>query len=386
MRGADQPQTAMFNYLSVEDRIPADHPLRMISALINPILTALSPRFDALYARRGRPSIPPERLLRAWLLQILYTIRSERPLMEQLNYNLLFRWFVGLNPDDAMWVPTVFSKNRERLVEGAIAEAFMQEVLKAANARGLLSHDHFTVDGTLLEAWASQKSVPREDDPPPPSDGDPKNPTINFHGERRSNATHQSVTDPAARLARKSNGTASILAHLGSVVMDNRHGLIVATDARAPGYTAECDAAVEMLTHLEPRTRRRTLGADNGYDRPELVRGALRAASRPMSRRTSMPGNRECHRWAHDAARGVRHQSSETQASRGRLRLGQDHRGPAQTQASRAPEGRLDLHLHQRRVQPGADANADPRGSLRVNCQARPRHRPEGLENGPARH
>ena len=275
MRGADQPQTAMFSYLAVEDRIPADHPLRAISALIQPILTALSPRFDGLYARMGRPSIPPERLLRALLLQILYTIRSERQLMEQLNYNLLFRWFVGLNPDDAVWVPTVFSKNRERLVEGLIAEAFMQEVLKAANARHLLSHEHFTVDGTLLEAWASQKSVRRKDGTsPPPADGDPKNPTVNFHREQRSNTTHQSVTDPEARLWRKSNGTASILAHLGSVVMDNRHGLIVATDVRAPSYTAECDAAVEMLTTLEPRARRRTLGGDKGFDKPDLVAGA----------------------------------------------------------------------------------------------------------------
>ena len=275
MRGADQPQTTMFSYLSVEDRIPAEHPLRTIHALVNPILAALSPRFSALYARLGRPSIPPERLLRALLLQVLFTIRSERQLMEQLNYNLLFRWFVGLNPDDAVWVPTVFSKNRDRLIDGNIADAFMQEVLKAADARGLLSHEHFTVDGTLLEAWASHKSVRPKDDPsPPPSDGDPKNPTVNFRGEKRSNATHQSVTDPDARLARKSNGTASIVGHLGSVLMDNRHGLIVSTDVRAPGYDAERDAAVEMLTTLEPRKRRRTMGGDKGYDAEALVNGA----------------------------------------------------------------------------------------------------------------
>ena len=272
MRGADQPQSTLFSYVSVEDRIPADHPLRTIRALVQPILTALSPRFDALYARHGRPSIPPERLLRALLLQVLYTIRSERQLMEQLDYNLLFRWFVGLNPDDAIWVPSVFSKNRERLIEGDIAEAFLQEVLKAADARALLSHEHFTVDGTLLEAWASHKSVRPKDDPsPPPSDGDPKNPTINFRGEKRSNATHQSVTDPDARITRKSQGTASILGHLGSVLMDNRHGLIVATDVRAPGHTAEREAAVERLTRLEPRARRRTLGADKGYDADDFV-------------------------------------------------------------------------------------------------------------------
>jgi len=245
MRGADQPQTTLFSYLSAEDRIPADHPLRTIFALVQPILAALSPRFDALYARMGRQSIPPDRLLRALLLQVPYTIRSERQLMEQLNYNLLFRWFVGLNPDDAVWVPTVFSKNRDRLIDGDIAQAFLQEVLKAADARALLSHEHFTVDGTLLKAWASHKSVRPKDDPSPPSsDGDPKNPTVNFRGEKRSNATHQSVTAPDARLTRKSQGTASILGHLGSVLMDNRRGLIVATDVRAPSYTAEREAAV----------------------------------------------------------------------------------------------------------------------------------------------
>ena len=172
MRGADDLQTTLFSDVSVEDRTPADHPLRKIHALVNPILVTLSPRFEALYARMGRPSIPPERLLRALLLQVLFTIRSERQLMEQLNYSLLFRWFVGLNPDDAVWVPTVFSKNRDRLIDGQIAEAFLQEVLQAADQRGLLSHEHFTVDGTLLEAWASHKSVRPKDDPsPPPSDG-----------------------------------------------------------------------------------------------------------------------------------------------------------------------------------------------------------------------
>jgi transposase len=282
MRGTDLPQTTLFSYLSVEDRIPADHPLRRIQALVNPALTALSPRFQAMYSTIGRPSIPPERLLRALLLQTLYTIRSERQLMEQLDYNLLFRWFVGLNPDDAVWVPTVFTKNRDRLIEANIADAFLQEVLTAADARALLSHEHFTVDGTLLEAWASQKSFRPKDDPtPPPSDGDPKNPTVNFRGEKRSNATHASVTDPDARLARKSSGAASALCHLGSVLMDNRHGLIVATDVRPPGYHAERDAGVEMLTTLEPRARRRTLGADKGYDATDFVTGVRACHTTP---------------------------------------------------------------------------------------------------------
>jgi transposase len=282
MRGEDQPQTALFSYVSIEDRIPADHPLRTIQTLVNPILAALSPRFQTMYSTMGRPSIPPERLLRALLLQILFTIRSERQLMEQLNYNLLFRWFVGLNPDDAVWVPTVFTKNRDRLLAGNIAEAFLQEVLKAAETRGLLSHEHFTVDGTLLEAWASQKSFRPKDDPsPPPSDGDRKNPTVNFRGETRSNTTHESVTDPDARLARKSSGTTSTLSHLGSVLMDNRHGLIVATDVRPPAYEAERDAAVEMLTTLEPRVRRRTVGADKGYDTAAFVAGARACNTTP---------------------------------------------------------------------------------------------------------
>src|SRR5260370_15990047 len=169
MRGSDHPQTALFSVISIEDRVPADHPLRALLALVNPVIAALSPRFQAIYSTVGRPSIPPERLLRALLLQVLYTIRSERQLMEQLDYNLLFRWFVGLNPDDPIWAPTVFTKNRDRLEDGHIAEAFLQEVLKAANQRGLLSHEHFTVDRTLLEAWASQKTFRGKNGLPPPA-------------------------------------------------------------------------------------------------------------------------------------------------------------------------------------------------------------------------
>jgi transposase len=274
MRGPDHPQTTVFSVISIEDRIPADHPLRAMLALVNPILAALSPRFQQMYSTIGRPSIPPERLLRALLLQVLYTIRSERQLMEQLDYNLLFRWFVGLNPDDPIWAPTVFTKNRDRLIDGGIADAFLAEILKLAHARGLLSHEHFTVDGTLLEAWASQKSFQRKDGRPSPrSDDDPQNPTVNFRKEKRSNKTHESTTDPDSQLWKKSRGTPAILSHLGSVVVDNRHGLIVATDVRPPSYDAECDAALEMLTTLEERAHRRTLGADKGYDRAAFVEG-----------------------------------------------------------------------------------------------------------------
>lgn len=282
MRGEERRQDVLFSYLSIEDRIPEDHPLRVMRGLVEPCLTALSPRFETMYSAIGRPSIPPEQLLRALLLQVLYTIRSERQLMEQLQYNLLYRWFVGLNPDDPVWVPTVFTKNRDRLLQGNIADAFCQEILKAADARGLLSHDHFSVDGTLLEAWASQKSFRPKDDPsPPPSDGDPSNPTVNFRKETRSNATHQSVTDPDARLARKSHGTTAKLCHLGSTLMDNRHGLVVATDVRPPGYDAERDAALEMLTTLEPRARRRTLGADKGFDDEAFVDGVRQCHTTP---------------------------------------------------------------------------------------------------------
>lgn len=274
MRGPDERQAILFSYRSIEDRIPADHPLRAMRRLVDPLLVELSPRLQALYSAVGRPSIAPEQLLRALLLQVLYTIRSERQLMEQLDYNLLYRWFVGLTPDDPVRVPTVFSKNRDRLLAGNIAEAFFQAVLGVANQYQLLSHDHFTVDGTLLEAWASHKSFRPIDDPtPPPSDDDPSNPSVNFRGEKRSNKTHRSVTDPDARLVRKTHHGAAFLGYQASVLTENRHGLIVQTDVRAPSYHAEREAALEMLTLLEPRRRRRTLGADKGYDAPEVLDG-----------------------------------------------------------------------------------------------------------------
>ena len=277
MRGEDAQPASLFSYVHLEDRIPADHPLRVIRTLIDPMLAALSPRFEAMYSPNGRRSIAPEKLLRALLLQVLYTIRSERQLMEQLDYNLLFRWFVGLGIDDPVWVPTVFTKNRDRLLAGNIADALLHEVLRVAQAKGLLSQEHFTVDGTLLDAWASHKSFrPKDEAPPPPPSSAGGNPSVNFRGERRSNATHASITDPDARLARKSNHGAARLSYQASVLMDNRHGLVVATHVTQPGYTAEWDAALELLSTLEPRARRRTLGADKGYDQPDFV-AAVRA-------------------------------------------------------------------------------------------------------------
>ena len=268
MRGADEQPGSMFSYVSLEDRVAQDHPLRAIRRITDRALERLSPRFDALYIHFGRPSVPPEKLLRALLLQALYTIRSERQLMEQLDYNLLFRWFVGLGMDDAVWSPTTFTKNRDRLLEGDIAAAFFEAVLIHADTERLLSDEHFTVDGTLLEAWASQKSF-RPRDQGPPADGG-GNPTVNFHGQRRTNATHQSTTDPDARLYKKARGREARLGYLGHVLMEHRSGLIVrATVTPADGY-GERDAALVMLEDL-PGRHRISLAADKGYDTRAFV-------------------------------------------------------------------------------------------------------------------
>jgi transposase len=272
MRGSADDQGSMFSYLSPEDRVPPDHPLRTLRTLVDAVLARMAPEFTRLYAKRGRPSIPPERLLKALLLQVLYTIRSERQLMEQLDYNILYRWFVGLNLDDPVWAPTVFTKNRARLERGHIAERFLAEVLAEAERRGWLSNEHFSVDGTLLEAWASHKSVqPKQGMGRRSDDDDPGNPAVNFRGTRRSNATHASTSDPEARLARKSRGQGAQLAYVGSVLLDNRAGLVVGTDVTQPAYDAECVSAVTMLGSLPPSSRRRTLGADKGYDRHGFV-------------------------------------------------------------------------------------------------------------------
>jgi len=260
----------MFSYLSPEDRVPAKHPLRPIRSMVEVALKNLSPVFATLYSAMGRPSIAPEKLLRALLLQVLYTVRSERMLMEQLEYNLLFRWFIGLSMDEPVWVPTVFTKNRERLWEGDIAEKFFKEVLKQAEAANLLSDEHFTVDGTLIEAWASHKSFQRKGQAAPPTD-DPGNPTVNFHGEQRSNQTHESKTDPDARLARKSGGQEAKLAYCGNVLMENRHGLVVDTELLQCNGTAERDGALLMLERVEG-TDRITVGADKAYDTKDFVK------------------------------------------------------------------------------------------------------------------
>jgi transposase len=273
MRGIENKQDKLFSYVSQENRIPQNHPMRELRKLIDPILEKMSPQFEKMYADTGRPSIPPEYLLRASLVQIFYTIRSERLLMEQLDYNLLFRWFVGLSMDDAVWDHSVFSKNRDRLLEADIAEQFLRHVVALAREQHLLSDEHFTVDGTLIEAWAGQKSfVKKGSTPSRPTDDDPGNPTVDFHGEKRTNDTHQSTTDPEARLYKKAKGQESKLSYLGHVVMDNRHGLVVRSSYTQATGTAERSAGKRMMKKVKQRRKGRvTLGGDKNYDTAEFV-------------------------------------------------------------------------------------------------------------------
>jgi transposase len=269
MRGTDQQQSHMFSYLSPERRVRGDHPLRAVRAMVDEVLRSLSPQFSRMYAREGRPSIAPEKLLRALVVQMLYSIRSERLLMEDIDYSILFRWFVGLNLDEEVWDATTFTKNRERLLEGDVAQQFLAEVVELARAKGFVSDEHFTVDGTLLEAWASAKSFqPREGRNPPPDD--PGNPTINFRGEQRSNKTHESKTDPEAKLARKSDGKESKMSYSGNLLVENRNGLIVDATAWEANGRAERDAALVMLEQV-PGKGRITVGGDKGFDTKDFV-------------------------------------------------------------------------------------------------------------------
>ena len=271
MRGDDPQQAAMFSYIAPEERVPPDHPLRTIRVMVDALLKELSPRFALLYSSTGRPSIAPEKLLRALLLQVLYTIRSERRLMEQLDYNLLFRWFVGLNMDDPVWDPSTFSKNRERLLKGDVATAFFDQVLAQARERNLLSDDHFTVDGTLIEAWAGQKSFKRKQaDPPPEPPDDPGNPSIDFRGERRTNATHASTSDPEARRFKTATGQEAKLSYLGPGLLETRNGLVVDSRVTQATGMAEREAALAMAEAI-PGQQRATLGADKNYDTRDFV-------------------------------------------------------------------------------------------------------------------
>jgi len=313
MRGTDRVTGSLFSYVDLEERVPAGHPLRTIRRVVNDALASLDCEFAGLYAAHGRPSIPPERLIRASLLQLLYSVRSERQLMEQMDYNLLFRWFVGLGIDDPVWVPTVFTKNRDRLLTTEMSRKVMAAILAHREVAPLLSDEHFSVDGTLVKAWASMKSFqPRPEGGPPGGDGpgeppgnadpddadspstrsepDPmpqthrssRNAEVDFRGQKRSNATHASTTDPDARLYRKSAGTGAVLCFMGHALMENRSGLVVQGDlTRADGH-AERRAALGMIhDHSPGSTRRLTLGADKGYDSTDFVRDLRQACVTP---------------------------------------------------------------------------------------------------------
>jgi transposase len=269
MRGIDHQQADMYSYVSPEARVREDHPLRAVRKMADEALKNMTNRFEAMYARTGRPSIPPEKLLRAQLVQMLYSIRSERLLMEEIDYSMLFRWFVGMNLDEPVWDATVFTKNRNRLLEGDVAREFLSEVVKQAQAKGLTSDEHFTVDGTLIEAWASLKSFQRKDGTHQPPD-DPGNPTVNFHGEKRSNQTHASTTDADALLARKGSGKEAKLSYNGNLLTENRNGLIVNTEVFPANGLAERAAAMAMLEKI-PGDQRVTVGADKGYDTRDFV-------------------------------------------------------------------------------------------------------------------
>ena len=268
MRGRRNPQASMLAFVDLEERVPPHHPLRSMKRFADRALAALSPTFDAMYGSGGRPSIPPERLLKASLLISLYSVRSERAFCEQLNYDLLWRWFLDMSLMEPSFDQSTFSKNRGRLLQHAVAQQFFDEVVRQANTLGLLSDEHFTVDGTLIEAAASLKSFKAKDEPPsdePPDD--PGNPTVNFRGEKRSNATHQSATDPEARLAKKGRGFESRLAYMGHALMENRHGLLVDFQLTQASGTAERDVVPQLLYDAQLRGfHPRTLGADKAYD------------------------------------------------------------------------------------------------------------------------
>ena len=313
MRGTDETSGSLFSYVDLEERIPARHPLRKVRQIVNEALASLDAEFDRLYAAEGRPSIAPERLLRASLIQILFSVRSERQLMEQMQYNLLFRWFVGLGIDDPVWVPTVFTKNRDRLLTTDMSRKFLGAILAHREVAPLLSDEHFSVDGTLVKAWASMKSFQPKGEDMPPDEDDPSDPPstrtveapdqpqsqsetapmtrpacrdrnaeVDFRGERRSNATHASTTNPEARLYKKSPGTGAILCFMGHTLMENRSGLIVQADLTQADGHAERRAALEMIhRHAPGSTRRLTLGTDKGYDSADFVDDLRQACVTP---------------------------------------------------------------------------------------------------------
>jgi transposase len=291
MRGADVMQESLFTYLTLNDFVPANHPLRPIREIVNAALTAMDATFDAMYADAGRDSIPPEQLLRGLILQTLYGLRSERLLCESLSYNMLYRWFVGLSLDKAPWDHSTYTKNRDRLIEHEVVRELFERILDQARAKHLLSAEHFSVDGTLVRAWASHKSFVSKDNPPPPSGGSRSNPEVDFKGETRTNDTHQSTTDPDSRLYTKSAKAGAIPSYMGHVLTENRNGLVVDERLTPAGGIAEREAALAMLQEL-PGEARKTVGADKAYDIAPFVEGCRTINVTPhvaqnTSRRTS---------------------------------------------------------------------------------------------------
>jgi transposase len=361
MRGVDHQQSQMFSYLSPETRVRKDHPLRAIRSMVDEVLAQLSRRFDTMYASVGRPSIPPEKLLRAQLLQMLYSIRSERLLMEEIDYSLLFRWFVGLNLDEEVWDATTFTKNRDRLLEAEVAKEFLAQVVARARTQGLTSDEHFTVDGTLLEAWAGAKSFQRKDGKTPPSSDDPGNPTVNFHGEKRSNQTHASKTDPDAKLARKGVGKEAKLSYSGNLLVENRNGLIVNAEVFEANGTAERDAALVMLEQI-PGTQPVTAGGDKGYDTADFVAECRQSASDASRGAKRSAERRKRHRRTYHAPPQLCHQPTEEEAHRRVFRVAEDDRAAAESASSRDLQGGLGIHLRLCRLQPGAYSEPEPGG------------------------
>src|SRR4051812_4531159 len=358
MRGSDKRSGSLFSYVDLEARVRRDHPLRAIRHFADGALEALTVGFGELYSSTGRPSIPPEMLLRAMLLQAFYTIRSERQLMERMEFDLLFRWFVGLSIDDPIWDHSVFSKNRDRLLEGDAAAKFLNAVLAQPGVKRLLSSEHFSVDGTLIEAWASMKSFrPKgEGDTDDPASGGGRNLEVDFKGEKRSNETHESTTDPEARLYRKGAGMEAKLCFIGHALMENRSGLIVDTRLTAADGHAERIAALAMIEARADRPRAVTLGTDKGYDAEDFVNELKSMHVRPhiAEHQRATLGDRP----THDASRRLRSKPAHPQAHRGGVRLDQDRGWTAQDQVPRPRSGRVGLRLCRGGVQPGAAAQA----------------------------
>ena len=321
MRGADSYNESLFTTVRLEDFVPANHPLRPMRAWLNDALAQMDAKFSAMYEadiKGGRPSIAPEKLMRAMLLQVLYSVRSERQLVEQIQYNLLFRWFVGLAIEDAVWNHSVFSKNRDRLIEHDAVTELFNATVEMANERGLLSGEHFSVDGTLIKAWASHKSMRRKDG------SDEDRPPDDWRGEPRSNETHESRTDDESRLYRKSHAAPALPSYLGHVLSDNRHGLVVNVRASQANGLAEREVSVQMLADVASKSRRKTMSADNAYDTNASLRRAANSTSRRISRRTATGWAAAPSLGTRRGTRATHHEHARPKAHRAVLRLGED--------------------------------------------------------------